>query len=266
LLAKKKCCDAGDGRRERVLTLDRLTLTSASTNRMDLLGSILGSMSAPPSLSEKEKERRKKAKEMADKAEEAQRKAHKLFREKTEAKVKAFVEQSKERTLTCPPMEKALRSIVHDVAEVAGLVAHSFGHEDDESRHVVIWKREDAPGEDELECLRAGEEWNPQVAERRRREREERDVAERQAERERKATEKSFVPKSGHYQAKYEHLIGKESALDAARRTELKKSYGMVSAESKRDKRTVEDIQKEIREKKRAKLEGEHEGDEPGTK
>jgi len=43
--------------------------------------------------------------------------------------------------------------------------------------------------------------------------------------------------------------------LDAARRTEMNKSYGMVSAKSKMDKRTVEDIQKEIREKKRAKLE-----------
>ena len=52
----------------------------------------------------------------------------------------------------------------------------------------------------------------------------------------------------------YEHLIGNESALDAARVTETNKSYGMVSAESKKDKRTVEDIQAEIRAKKRMKL------------
>ncbi len=64
-----------------------------------------------------------------------------------------------------------------------------------------------------------------------------------------------FVPLKGNYQQKYEHLIGKDSALEAAKKTELNKNYGMVSAESKRDRRTVEDIQKEIREKKRQKLE-----------
>ena len=52
----------------------------------------------------------------------------------------------------------------------------------------------------------------------------------------------------------YEHLIGNESALDAARVTETNKSYGMVSAESKKDKRTVEVIQAEIRAKKKMKL------------
>ena len=37
--------------------------------------------------------------------------------------------------------------------------------------------------------------------------------------------------------------------------TEANKSYGMVSAELKKDKRTVEDIQAEIRAKKKMKLE-----------
>ena len=54
---------------------------------MDLLGSIMGSMTAPPSLSEKEKEKRKKMKEMEDK----QRKATKLFREETEKKINEFI-------------------------------------------------------------------------------------------------------------------------------------------------------------------------------
>ncbi len=47
-------------------------------------------------------------------------------------------------------MEKHLRSIVHDVAEIAGLVAHSFGSDDDGQRHVVLWKKEAQPSEDEL--------------------------------------------------------------------------------------------------------------------
>ena len=56
------------------------------------------------------------------------------------------------------------------------------------------------------------------------------------------------------YRQKYEHLIGTEAALDAARVAEAKGSYGMVSAEEKKDKRTVEDIQAEIRAKKKMKL------------
>lgn len=49
-------------------------------------------------------------------------------------------------------------------------------------------------------------------------------------------------------------ILGKDAALDAARKTDSKKTFGMVSAEQKKDKRTVEDIQAEIRAKKRQKL------------
>ena len=62
------------------------------------------------------------------------------------------------------------------------------------------------------------------------------------------------APKT-NYKAKYEHLIGKEAALDAAKKTDATKShFGMVSAEQKKDRRTVEDIQAEIRAKKKQKL------------
>ena len=61
--------------------------------------------------------------------------------------------------------------------------------------------------------------------------------------------------------AKYEHLIGKDAAKEGARSMEPgNRSFGMVSAESKKDRRTVEDIQKELRDKKkRQKLENEGE-------
>lgn len=54
---------------------------------MDLLGSILGNMSAPPTISKEERERRKKMKEL----EEKQRKVTKDFREKTEKKINDFM-------------------------------------------------------------------------------------------------------------------------------------------------------------------------------
>ena len=47
-------------------------------------------------------------------------------------------------------MEKSLRAVVHDVAEVAGLVAHSVGSDDDGDRRVIIWKKEAQPSDEEL--------------------------------------------------------------------------------------------------------------------
>lgn len=88
-------------------------------------------------------------------------------------------------------------SLRHDVAEVAGLTSFSFG-EDEESRYVMLFKKvrvlwnpvldlktiflvfymtdgkmllwqEFAPSDEELEAYRKGEEWDPKLAEQRRR-------------------------------------------------------------------------------------------------
>ena len=141
---------------------------------MDLLGSILGSITAPPKGNAKEIEERRKAKELAKKLEEKRSAEAKLFRQKIEAKVDAFVKTSvtldrdkptedgsirdeklefKNRCLHLAPMNHYERSVVHDVAEVAGLVAHSFG-EEDVDRHVVLWKKEFTPCEDEINALK----------------------------------------------------------------------------------------------------------------
>jgi len=51
----------------------------------------------------------------------------------------------------------------HDVAEVAGVPAFSIG-EEGVDRHVMIFKREFTPSDDELSALRRGEEWDPETA------------------------------------------------------------------------------------------------------
>ena len=58
-------------------------------------------------------------------------------------------------------MAKYFRSVLHDVSEIAGLVGHSFG-EEDVDRHVVVWKKEFTPTEEELDCVRRGVEWDPE--------------------------------------------------------------------------------------------------------
>lgn len=111
----------------------------------------------------------------------------------------------------------------HDVAEVASVWAYSFGEEGID-KHIVIFKREHAPSDDQLNALRRGEEWNAEIARRvqEARERQAKEDAEAFKSRKRK---NDFVPNS-NYKDKYEHLIGKESALEAAKKTEANSSYG----------------------------------------
>lgn len=86
---------------------------------MDFLGSILGNMSGPPTMSEKEKERRKKERELKAKYEENLKKETKMMRDKTESRINKFLsETTGQKKITFPPMAKHHRSIVHDVAEV----------------------------------------------------------------------------------------------------------------------------------------------------
>eukprot|EP00090_Calanus_glacialis_P030833 TRINITY_DN5016_c0_g1_i2.p1 TRINITY_DN5016_c0_g1~~TRINITY_DN5016_c0_g1_i2.p1 ORF type:complete len:221 (+),score=83.58 TRINITY_DN5016_c0_g1_i2:52-714(+) len=217
---------------------------------MDLLGSILGSMDAskPNPPSEKEKLMKKKQKELVSKMEEKHREAKLKFRTKVETQINDFLKKENEKTLKFSAMDQYHRSVVHDVSEIAGLVTYSFG-EEDVDRHIQVWKKEFSPCEGELAALRRGEEWDPVKEKLDKEEREWREKLEV----ERSRTLNQVTPKT-NYHSKYEHLIGLDSALDAAKKTETNAQYGMVSAEEKKDRRTVEDIQAELRAKKKQKV------------
>mgnify|MGYP004589857953 CR=1 FL=1 len=107
---------------------------------------------------------------------------------------------------------------------MANIWAYSFG-EEGINRHIVIFKREYAPSEDQLNALRRGEEWNEEIARRLIEERERRAKEEQEAAAKPRKRKDNFVPNS-YYKDKYQHLIGKEAALAAARKTEANSSYG----------------------------------------
>ncbi|XP_020916941.2 sperm-associated antigen 7 homolog [Exaiptasia diaphana] len=120
---------------------------------MDLLGSILDSMDAPPKTENKE-EKEKKRKLLKIQKEERKKKAE--FRTKIEKDVNDFIQDEKRTRHKYPPMNKIQRTIVHDVAEVAGLTTFSFG-EDEVDRYVMLFKKEFPPPDEELEAYRNGE-------------------------------------------------------------------------------------------------------------
>ncbi|CAL7942768.1 unnamed protein product [Xylocopa violacea] len=216
---------------------------------MDLLGSILNSMDKPPTISDNQKALMKKQKEEYQKRQKAEAERLKVFREKVEEKINKFLQNGDAKEYKFPPMDQIHRSIIHDVAEVANIWAYSFGEEGID-RHIVIFKREYAPSEDQLNTLRRGEEWNEEIAKRLAEEKERRAKEEQEATSKAKKRKDNFVPNS-YYKDKYRHLIGKEAALEAARKTEANSSYGYVPSENKKDQRSIEQTLADIRAKKR---------------
>lgn len=214
----------------------------------DLLGSILGSMEKPPVIEDKEKKRAREQKALLEKQQQQERQKLNQFRSQIQKRIAEFVNDGALQKLAFQPMNKVERSIVHEVTEVAGLTSFSFGEEDID-RHIVVWKKEFAPCDAELNALRNDQEWDPEKAK----------LASAEKQEARQATTKrkhhgATVPDG--YHRKYEHLLGKESAKDAARATSANKSYGFVPSENKRDVRTIEQVMAESRAKKKLKTDG----------
>uniref|UniRef100_A0A8C5MLM5 Sperm associated antigen 7 n=1 Tax=Leptobrachium leishanense TaxID=445787 RepID=A0A8C5MLM5_9ANUR len=155
-------------------------------------------------------------------------------------------------SLAGPPIASyhGVFSCSHDVVEVAGLTSFSFG-DDEESRYVMIFKKEFAPSDEELDAYRKGEEWDPVKAETKRKLKEQ-----QQKEAEEDAMRRpSTINPATDYKDKYSHLIGKVAAKDAAHTLQANKAYGCVPVANKRDTRSIEEAMNEIRAKKRLKAE-----------
>uniref|UniRef100_A0A0B6ZU61 R3H domain-containing protein n=1 Tax=Arion vulgaris TaxID=1028688 RepID=A0A0B6ZU61_9EUPU len=214
----------------------------------DLLGSILGSMEKPPSVGTDERKKAKLQKALVEKQQEAEKKKLDTFREKIQKQIHEFIKDGAQQKLQLQPMEKVLRTIVHDVAEVAGLTSFSFGQEE-EDRYVMLWKKEFAPSDEEVLAYRKGEKWDPEKAKEisKQKEIDERD------EKLRLQNPSQQIPAS-NYRDKYKHLIGDEAAKDAAREMVSNTSYGIVPSTNKRDQRTIEQVLADTRAKKRQKL------------
>lgn len=213
---------------------------------MDLLGSILNSMDAPPS-TENKKAKEEKAK--LKKLQLEQKKKNAEFRSKTEKQVNEFIKDTKETRLKFPPMTRVERSIVHDVAEIAGLTTFSFG-EDEVDRYVMLFKKEFPPSDEELEAYRNGQEFDPESAEKLK-EASENNVDGPSQETQCRSSKISKQAPSTFYKDKYRHLLGTDSGKDAAKATKSNSAYGYVPSENKRDLRSIEETLNDIRKRKK---------------
>lgn len=212
---------------------------------MDLLGSILNSMDAPPS-TENKKAKEEKAK--LKKLQLEQKKKNAEFRAKTEKEVTEFIKDTKQTRLKFPPMSRVQRSIVHDVAEIAGLTTFSFG-EDEVDRYVMLFKKEFPPSDEELEAYKNGQEFDPESTEKLKEASESKDEPGEDAPHSSSKMSKQAPPT--YYKDKYRHLLGADSGKDAAKATKSNSAYGYVPSENKRDVRSIEETLNDIRKRKK---------------
>ncbi|CAL4071366.1 unnamed protein product, partial [Meganyctiphanes norvegica] len=145
------------------------------------------------------------------------------------------------------PMDKVSRTIVRDVADVAGLTTYAFGIED-QDRHVMVFKKEYQLMEEELNCYRTGVEWDPEKIK-------EMAIMKVQQKDEEEQRLKDFKkePISAKFLEKIEGLVGKETGKESARILKINEQFGEVRSELKKDKRTIEETLADIRAKKQKK-------------
>jgi len=234
---------------------------------MDLLGSILGSMEKPPTVNNEAKKKQREQKEKMEKLQARERQVRSSFRLEIQTRINRFLQNDLEG-FRFEPMDKLQRAIVHEVAETAGISSFAFGVEE-EDRFVMLFKKEFAPTEEQLVIYRSGTTYDPaevskiltrREEEKRRKMTEEEEAAGRGKKKKNADVEGAAgVSSSSDYHNKYQHLIGTDSAAAAAKSMNANASYGFVTSENKKDKRSIEETLADIRSKKRLKT-GEGDG------
>ncbi|XP_053663493.1 sperm-associated antigen 7 [Anopheles marshallii] len=218
---------------------------------MDLLGSILGSMDKPPAKDKNKTQMYEKQRKQYETEKNKQREELNRFRSYVEERLGRFMKDDNRFYMEFQPLDQVYRSIVHDISETAGLFAMSFGTEED--RYIVVYKKEHLPSEDEVQARKKGETWNKEIA---------KQYAERSkllrsklldCKDDTATTAITDIKPTSNYNKKYMHLFGNDAALEAARKTEINRSYGYVPSANKKDVRSIEQTMADISAKKRLK-------------
>ena len=183
--------------------------------------------------------------EVLKKLHEAEKDKLRKFRVQIESVINKFVADETKSRHKLPPMDHTQRTVAQDVIDVAGLTCHTFGMEDVD-RHIIVFKAESLPCEDELAALRRGEVYDPEQVKQRKLEEE----AEEQSNR---TSRKRGVEPASNYKEKYEHLIGKDAGKSAAQATVTNKQFGYVPSANKKDQRSIEQTLADIQKKKKQK-------------
>lgn len=142
-----------------------------------------------------------------------------------------------------PPSEKVFRTCIIEAVDESsgGIIVHTFGKED---RYVIVYKN--PPSELELEARRFYDyrHWNKEVE------------AEFKKIKEREALLAAESSTSSAHEGNESSKSNKKTKMIhlECEAIETKSSFGMVSSDLKRDKRTVEETLNDIQQKKKLKI------------
>ncbi|XP_027194491.2 sperm-associated antigen 7 homolog [Dermatophagoides pteronyssinus] len=213
---------------------------------MDLLGSILDSMEKPPQTSSKQEILIKKQQETLKKLNEMEKEKLKKISANIEQRLIKFVNDCNMEKIEFEPMAKIHRTVIHNIADKHDLIVYSFGVEDVD-RHCVVYKKEFKPTEEELDCLRNGED----IYDRKLKELHEKMKLEQNKNDNKNEVKKGKNPKPNtSYTLKYANIIGLDVGEAAAKITTPNQQFGMVPSSNKRDQRSIEQILNDNKNKK----------------
>ena len=178
---------------------------------------------------EKERAEREKEKKMLDE-----------FRVKTGEQIRAFLGNEEQKWMKYPPQNKILRGIIHECSGEAGLVSHSFGSE--EEKFVMVYKKESAPSEEELEKMHLKFDLN---------------MTEEEIEKEKKVKQEEEKRRQERLELEKEYTL-KQKMLKKQNKKKKGEAPEDIEADlivlcntKKRDRRTIEEIQEDLRKTKK---------------
>jgi len=194
-------------------------------------------MKPPPSTANKDSIKRRK--ELKRKMEEDNKKRSDRVKE-IEKEVEKFASGT-EKELSFAPVEKEWRAIQHEIAEIAGVISVSCYNGQSTEKHVVLFRRDSCPGEEELKKRRLGEMYIEGFT----KSRHQCSPSKRPL---RSSKTPGFVP-SRNYQDKYKNILNTSEVTGDSRQFHGLVPVHMLCSEPK----SIEDSLNEIREKKRLK-------------
>eukprot|EP00050_Salpingoeca_kvevrii_P007784 m.298599 g.298599 ORF g.298599 m.298599 type:complete len:247 (-) comp13907_c0_seq1:1693-2433(-) len=231
---------------------------------MDFLDNLLSSVEAPARRTDPQAEQERARQAAIKKQQEENKQKLQEFTKKIYGDLNSFLRDSKRRILKFPPMDNVHRSAIHDACATHTLVSHGFGA-DGVNRAVVVFKEEVAPTPEQLtmmdrnlcydECmedLKANEAKAKALA----------DQKARRAAEEAEAAAKPAAPVAEGYRNKMQKRFQDQLEVKAP---SADAQFGMVSTELKRDKRSVEEAMRDIRARKKARVEDEDAAVESGA-
>ena len=173
--------------------------------------------------------------------------------------------------LDFPPCNHEMRTYVHDICTEHGLKSYSFGPEDEtqSQRRVLAFKEGRAPMDHQLElmdrslpykeCMRQLALESSRLATEMRENavKAQRELDRQRRSNKRKNEEEDTEPKK-NFRKKLEKFAGDTRAQ--ATNSKIDASYGMVPTAMKMNKRTIEEMERDLREKKLNRVDDDGEG------